>query len=246
MPTSFKALFAGWSMIVVVLSVAGYSFRWNYYYNFGLQSLVLAAPLESLPVYAIEIARNPKFVVDLLVLALLYLLPFHVALLLIERARRARDGRVRNATQVIVHALGLDNRLLVETVVAAIVILIAFRAGGEAGYRTYINNAAESTSVLPKVTAIARPGAKESPLPIDCDTRTFKGAEDLKTPPFIGDPDVVGSLAAGLACSTTSWSWRLLLRDEKFTYLFATVQDPAHRPHTVVLPTSADVTLVFR
>ena len=35
-PTPFKALLAGWSLIVVVLSVAGYSFRWNYYYNFGL------------------------------------------------------------------------------------------------------------------------------------------------------------------------------------------------------------------
>lgn len=62
-PAPFEALLSGWSLIVIVISVAGYSFRWNYYYNFGLQSLVLSAPLESLPVYAIEIVRippNPK------------------------------------------------------------------------------------------------------------------------------------------------------------------------------------------
>ena len=59
-PAPFKALFLGWSLIVIVISVSGYSFRWNYYYNFGLQGLVLSAPLESLPVYAIEIARNPR------------------------------------------------------------------------------------------------------------------------------------------------------------------------------------------
>ena len=46
-PAPFKALLSGWVLIVVVLSVAGYSFRWNYYYNFGLQSLVLSADRKS-------------------------------------------------------------------------------------------------------------------------------------------------------------------------------------------------------
>jgi hypothetical protein len=91
-----------------------------------------------------------------------------------------------------------------------------------------------------------RPGVTESPLPITCDTRTFKDADSSNKPPFLGELDVVNSMAAGQACSTVRWSWRLLVRDEKFTYLFATVQDSAHRPYTVVLPNSPNMTLFFR
>src|SRR3974377_1550872 len=118
-PAPFKALLAGWSLIVVVLSVAGYSFRWNYYYNFGLQSLVLSAPLESLPVYAIEIARNRTFLFDLLRLGLIYLLPYQLALLALRKARDVRNARVRTTTRALVQTLALDNPLLVDALLAA-------------------------------------------------------------------------------------------------------------------------------
>jgi hypothetical protein len=127
-PTPFKALLAGWSLIVVVLSVAGYSFRWNYYYNFGLQSLVLSAPLESLPVYAIEIARNRTFLIDLLGLALIYLLPYQLALLALRRACDVQNARVRTTTRALVHTLALDNPLMVDALLAALILLVAFRA----------------------------------------------------------------------------------------------------------------------
>lgn len=134
-PTPFKALLGGWVLIVVVLSVAGYSFRWNYYYNFGLHSLVLSAPLESLPVYAIEIARNSTFLVDFLRLGLIYLLPYQLALLALRKAQDARNARVRTTTRALVHTLALDNPLLVDALLAALILLVAFRAGGEAGSR---------------------------------------------------------------------------------------------------------------
>lgn len=244
-PAPFKALLSGWSLIVVVLSVAGYSFRWNYFYNFGLQSLVLSAPLESLPVYAIEIARNPWFLIDLLRLGLFYLLPYQLVLLGLRRACDAGNERIHSTTRSLVRILGLDKPLLVDALLALLILLVAFRAGGDAGYRAYLTNAAESTSRLPKVTAIARADSK---LPfIGCDTSTFKKNDPSVTRRFMGEPGVVDSLAAGKACTTAQWSWRLLLRDEKFVYLFATVQDPQkERPQTLVLPKSEDITLVFR
>lgn len=243
-PTPFKALLAGWSLILVIVSVAGYSFRWNYYYNFGLQSLVLSAPLESLPVYAIEIARNRTFLVELLRLGLIYLLPYQLALFVLRKARDSGNTRVRTMTRALAHALALDNPLLVDALLAALILLVSFRAGGEAGYRAYLTNVVESTSRLPKVTVIVRP---DSTLPIIvCDTRTFKERDSSKTPRFVGESSVVDSLAAGKACSSDQWSWRLLLRDEKFVYLFATVKDGKERPETLVLPNSDDLILVFR
>ncbi|ADW16776.1 hypothetical protein Despr_0600 [Desulfobulbus propionicus DSM 2032] len=243
-PAPFKALLSGWSLIVVVLSVAGYSFRWNYYYNFGLQSLVLSAPLESLPVYAIEIARNPRFFIDLLQLGLVYLLPCQLTLLALRRAADVENEKIRTATRFVVHALALDKPLLVDALLALLLLIVAFQAGGEAGYRAYLTNAAEGTSRLPKVTVISRIDSK---LPfIGCNTSTFKKSDPSMTPRFVGEPSVIDSLMAGKACTSEQWSWRLLLRDEKFVYLFATVKDPKERPETLVLPNSEDITLVFR
>ena len=243
-PAPFKALLAGWSLVVVVISVAGYSFRWNYYDNFGLQSLVLSAPLESLPVYAIEIARNPIFLVDLLQLGLIYLFPYHLALLVMRRACDVRNARVRKTTRTFMHALGLDNPLLVNALLAVLILMVAFKAGGEAGYRTYLKNVIEGTSRLPIVTAISLADVK---LPfIGCDTSTFKKSDPSVSLRFVGEQSVIDSLAAGKACSSDQWRWRLLLRDEKFVYLFATVKSSKERPETLVLPNGDDITLVLR
>lgn len=243
-PAPFKALLSGWSLIVIVISVAGYSFRWNYYYNFGLQSLVLSAPLESLPVYAIEIARNSRFFVDLLQLGLVYLLPYQLFLLALRSACDVQNERIRTTARFFVHSLGLNNPLLIDAMLALLILIVAFRAGGEAGYRAYLTNAAEGTSRLPKVTAIAR---SDSNLPfIGCDPSTFKKNDPSSTPRFIGESNVIDSLTAGKACTSDQWSWRLLLRDEKFVYVFATVKDPKERPETLILSNSEDVILVFR
>src|SRR5215831_10946089 len=102
----FKALIAAWSLMFVVLSVAGYSYRWNYYYNFGLQSLVFGAPLDSLPVYAIEIVRNPAAIVHLIALGLIYLLPFQLLLMALQTARGAQTKHIRPPVQFVTRVLG--------------------------------------------------------------------------------------------------------------------------------------------
>ena len=241
----FRALITAWSLVVVVLSVAGYSYRWNYYYNFGLQSLVFSTPLQSLPMYAIELVRNPAALLRLIVLAVIYLLPFHLIMLSLRTARAASWPGVQRAARYFMRALALDNELVVEGISAVLIVLVAFRAGGDAGLQAYYNNVVEQNSHLPKVTAITRADSADPAAPITCDTRTFKDPP-AKTPSFIGEPDAVNSLISGTACSTSAWSWRLLLRDDKFVYLFATVPDQAMRPQTVVLPNNENLILVFR
>jgi hypothetical protein len=243
--SSFKALVAGWSLIVVILSVAGYSYRWNYYYNFGLQSLVLNAPLESLPVYAIEIVRNPAFVTDVFKQFIFYLLPFHLFLLGLKVTRQ-KNNRLQPIAVTVISLFALDNRLLTDVLAAGIILFIAFQTGGDAGYRTYLENVVESTSPLSHVTVVAKNDPAKSPLLLACDTSTFKVSETTKILPFLGDPTVVQALHAGAACSTKNWSWRLLLRDEKFIYLFSTVKDSSQRPRTLVLPNQDELTLVFQ
>jgi len=241
--TPFKALLAGWSLIVVVFAVAGYSFRWNYYYNFGLHSLVLTAPLENLPVYAIEIARNPIFIFDLLWLGIIYLLPFQLALLALQKSCNSQNERISLVSSRLSRAFALDNPFFVDALRAALIILVAFQAGGEAGYRSYKTNVVENTSRLPKVTMVAQSNTNFPDLA--CDTRTFKNDETTKMIKFIGEAEVVSSLIAGKLCSTKRWSWRLLMRDEKFVYLFATVKDSRLRPETLVIPNANSLTLIF-
>jgi hypothetical protein len=242
----FKALLAGWSLVIAVLSVAGYSFRWTYYYNFGLPSLVLTAPLASLPVYAIEIIRNPDNLAHLVKLIVLYLLPLNLALLALKRARNFQHTTLRAGARFVIRLLALENPFVVESMTATLLLFIAFHVGGEAGYRAYLNNALESTSKLPRATLISMTGSPELPQSIACDTRALKDRGVTVTPPLIGDPMEAVRLGGGAACSNDNRSWRLLLRDDKFIYLFATVRTVGERPETLVLPNSDKTTLVLR
>jgi hypothetical protein len=241
----FKALIAGWSLAVAVLSVAGFSLRWNYYYNFGLHSLVLEAPLARLPVYAIEILRSRESIIDLLRLAVIWLLPFHLVLLAITQARLSSYMGLRAAAALGARVLGLDNPLLVDAVTAGIIIAIAFEAGGNAGYRDYKINVAQATSKLPRVTAVALTDEASARWPMACDTRPLKDRGPPSTLGFIGSPQTRDFMTAGAGCSSEARSWRLLLRDERFIYLFATVSDGQRRPETLVLPANENVALVL-
>lgn len=242
----FKALIAGWSLAVVVLAVAGFSLRWTYYYNFGLYSLVLDAPLERLPVYAIEILRSRESILDLVWLAIKWLLPFHLILMALLWARRSPVRGLRAASQVAIRFTGLDSPLVVDAIGAAIIIAIAFTAGGNAGYRTYNANVVEATSRLPRVTLIGLSDDAAAQLPMTCDKTPLKERAPAATPHFIGDSDIVNLMAASAGCSSEKQRWRLLLQDEKHIYLFATVPDPGRRPMTLVLSADEKLAIVLQ
>lgn len=241
--------------MVVVLATAGFSSRWNYYYDFGLQDLVFQTPLTTLPIYAIEVIRRPDNLVDLIGVAALLLVPFEllrVAGTLLADAFASRLAR-RPRTALIaatLRTLGARGGLTVDAIRAGLIVLVAFIVGGIAGTRDYRTNVVESTSRLPRVTAILpdQPGAKEATphLPFPCDTRPLADRPSTPDPPFVGDPGMVRYMRGGGACSSEGRSWRLLFRDDKFVYLFATIPDYTGRPDTVVLPNSDALTLVMR
>jgi hypothetical protein len=245
----FKALIATSSFFVLVLAVAGFSLRWNYYYNFGLQNIVTEAPLSSLAVSAVEIIRTPENIGTLLLLVIQFMVPFQLALWFLRRLSNSRNDLSRRIGEISTGVLGLDSALLVDLLRAGLVVFVAFRAGGIAGSRDYLVNAVEATSRLPRVTVIANTvdgEAKGNPLPIVCDTRPLMDRTGLTAPAFVGDPQAVMRLGAGSACSSDAQSWRLLYRDDKFAYLFRTVLQPGIRPEMLVLPSSDRLTLVLQ
>jgi hypothetical protein len=228
--TPFKALLAAWSLIVVVLAVAGFSSRWNYYYNFGLQNLVLQTPLTTLPIYAIEIVRNPQNIVSLLYYTLEFLLPFEILLVTIRWARRSRWRLFASVGAMATRLLGQDSPLVVDVIRAGIIVYIAFVVGGMAGWRDFLANVVEKTSPLPRVAVMLLSGqgdAKETVtrLPLICDTRPLSERSRPGEAAFFGDPAMIQTPSA-LACSSQSQTWRLLFRDDKFIYLFTTIPNP--------------------
>jgi hypothetical protein len=123
------------------------------------------------------------------------------------------------------------------------IVPVAFRAGGIAGSRDYLVNVVETTSRLPRVTAIANT-AEAVAFPIACDTRPLLDRTPRAAPAFVGDPQTV--LISAIACSSDTQSWRLLYRDDKFVYLFLTVTQFGRRPETLVIPNGDRLTLVLQ
>jgi hypothetical protein len=253
----FKALLAAWSLVVVVLTTAGFSSRWNYYYHFGLQNLVLEAPLTSLPAHAFEIIRCPEILWNLLNLfrlTVILLVPFEILRFVATMAvdairerwkdRSAWRGKSR-VGKIVTRLLTRHSGLVIDAIRAGIIVYIAFYVGESAANRRYWVNVVEGTSELPKITAIVHAGQSDAKgtavlLPFTCE-------KSSDSPHFIRDPEIVRLLSAGVGCSSTDRSWRLLFRDDKFVYLFATLpgKDCRH-PETLVLPSSNELILAMQ
>ena len=245
----FKALIAASSFFVLVLAVAGFSLRWNYYYNFGLQNIVIEAPLSSLAVSAVEIIRTPENIGTLLLLGLEFLVPYQILLGLLQWLSNSRHLVLKRSFEIAARFSGLDNALIPDIIRASLIVFVAFRAGGIAGSRDYLVNVVEATSRLPRVTAIANPAtdaAKTAPFPIACDTRPLLDRTPGAALAFVGDPQTVTQLKGGIACSSDTQTWRLLYRYDRFAYLFLTVTQLGRRPETLVIPNGDRLTLVLQ
>ena len=88
---AFGALIGAASIVVAVLFVAGFSYRWSYYYNFGLNHLLFGFSVDSVLASAIELIRKPANAAFTIGIVVASLVVVRVVLLIINAlARRVR------------------------------------------------------------------------------------------------------------------------------------------------------------
>lgn len=241
----FGALIAVSSLIAALLYVAGFSYRWAYFYNFGVQHIVFKLNFQSFLITAIELIRDPSHLLLSVPVIVISLILINTAIRLITVAANAPGRRKLNKTAATVNRLlGLENSLVVDTIRAVVILYVTYMLSSHVGYTAFqrhIVNSPENT--LPAVTAIIDKSKEEGEFALSC------GAEEQESLQLIGDLEKVRIIQdAFRTCNTKTRKWRLLYRDDKSIYLFAS--EPAElikgkRPLTIILPNTAKTYLVM-
>jgi hypothetical protein len=237
----FSALIAASSLLVAVLYLAGFSFRWSYYYNFGVQHLVFNLSFQSILTASMEMIRLPK---NLLATVLSLAGSLILVNLLIEGIQRAglsdRPGKLRSVVSMAARALGFENRLVTDSIRAVVIFYLVYMLSSQMGYMKFrkdVVNSKENT--LPVVTAVIQGDGKQ-------DVALACGKEWQPLTNVIGDAQLVRNIEEyHRTCTLDGTVWRLLYRDEKSIYLFASVPKTSGRPLTIVLPNTEKIVLVM-
>ncbi len=235
----FKALLASSSLIVALLYLAGFAFRWSYYYNFGVPHLAFNLNLQAILTVSMEMIKRP---LNLAVTGLFLGGSLVVVNLLTSAARRIarwqNPGKLLKPLAIAARIVGAENPLVTDCVRAFVVFYVVYMLSSQMGYmqfRKHIVNSKENT--LPVVTAIVQ---GDQDLALAC------GKEWKASTNFIGN----GKLAQEIQeyhrnCTSETTVWRLLYRDDKSIYLFASEAEAKGRPLTIVLPNTDKVILVM-
>ena len=109
----FAALIGVSSLLAALLYVAGFSYRWSYFYNFGVQHLVYKLGFQSFLITALELIRTPRNIV-LVLLAIV--IPVLVLNLLLAGVAKAADSNKRSLRRVAIPLgwIGLQSQLVVD------------------------------------------------------------------------------------------------------------------------------------
>jgi hypothetical protein len=245
-PAPFATLLAASSMVVAVLLVAGFSYRWAYYYNFGLKDLAIQVPVQAIAISALELIRTPAEAWRTLLIVGLPMVVLSVAIAALQRLGASPSQYARSRALA---AWSVSSPFLLDSVRAVVLLYAAYWAGSEAGVRKFLAHVVESpANSLPKVTIAQGGKAQDGSFPIACTPADWRGAAPARAavPPVIGSPAAVDAFSEGLACNAQgSRSWRLLFRDERFIYLFATGAAEA-RPATVILPNNDSFLVILQ
>ena len=240
-PAPFSALLASGSVVVAVLLVAGFSYRWAYYYNFGLQDLAIGAPVQSIAMSALELVRRPDDALATFLIVAVPMVVFGAAVgagraFLARRQSSSGSGLLRKGIAGL-----LETPLIIDVARATLLMYAAYWAGSSAGVHKFKEHAVESASnALPRVTLPIAANPPSPGAPFGCRPVDWQQPQT----PVQAQATVVGSagplvaLSEGLSCNVPGQrSWRLLHRDEHFIYVFATGLGVA-RPTTLVIPQS--------
>jgi hypothetical protein len=240
----FTALVGIASLLAALLYVAGFSYRWSYFYNFGVQHVVFKQSVQSFLVAALELFRGWRAASLLALWVGVPLLVLNGVLHLILRSQ-ASGRRSMVWIGAASRGLGLQSRVVVDSLRAAVIVYGTYHVASALGYETFREHARmRPDHPLPAVTAVmasGKDGEDLGPL-LRC------GAEEAPTA-FIGNGQRLREYCSFLrGCNRSEEvAWRLLYRDNDEIYLFATEApaSPDQRPLTIVLPNRGNVALMM-
>lgn len=232
----FSSLIAVSSLIAAILFVAGFAYRWAYYYNFGIQYIVYSLSFSSFLITAIELIRTPASLGRFLAWVVLPLLLLNGALALLLWGAR-RPSFLRPPCALIVGALGLESPLIIDAVRALVIVYTVYMCGSQIGYETFRRHLIDSpANPLPAVTIVGGEqaglacGAPEAPVKLIGDAGKFRDVQDRYR-----------------TCTGRGYTWRLIHKDDQAVYLFASGPAAAMRgrPLTLVVPAASGTTLIM-
>ena len=233
----FSSLIAISSLLTAALFVAGFSYKWSYYFNFGVPQIIYELNLQSFLMAAIEMIREPQsliYTVPLLVLAVISL----ELLLVVTRIAFMRLFQyVPRKVSAFFVSSRFDYVLAADCARGATLLFAIYALASSIGYSHFLTAIEDSRyNPVPLVTAVLSSSGEVSHL--GCG----KG--------FNENTAVIGGLKAyrdkmlgNITCNSQSTgSWRLLHRDSNFIYLYQSL-DPntfsGSKPLTIVLPSSS-------
>lgn len=240
----FGALLGISSFIAAILYVAGFSYRWSYYYNFGVQHLIFKLSFQSFLITAFELVRQPF---NLILVFFCILLPLILVNGLIKIVRQlsqtARRPSIRKGATLITRLFGLESSLVVDSIRAFLIIYTTFLVSSYIGYQAFVHHAVNSPhNPLPPVTLVfeGREGDRTSPLICGASGGPIQ---------VIGDARKIRELQeTNFTCSTGRLTWRLLYRDDDLVCLFASEPQEVmggRRPLTLVVPQDNKTVMVI-
>lgn len=241
----FGALIGASTLIAAILYVSGFSFKWSYYYNFGVQHLVFQQSIQAFLIASLELIRQPQslWLTFLFIICPLILLNIVIALLqrAYESSSQTSLGKVASH---VIRVVGLHSPLVVDAIRAVVIIYACFMVSSELGYNAFRENIVDSRSnPLPAVTLVFDQEQTNGEIALAC------GALEDTSLTVIGDPRKIRLIQESYrACNSEKLTWRLLYRDENAIYIFASQpQDMLldGRPLTMVIPNDGKIYLVM-
>jgi hypothetical protein len=185
-PAPFGTL-AGWTTIVgAILFLAGFAYKWSYYYNFGVQHLVFRQTVQQILVASIELIRLPQNLFFTIVFIGGPLLLLNLLIVGIPRLNAKLPTKWGDGLSGLGSSAGLNSPAFLDVLRAVVILYACFMVSAQIGYYAFQNDTVDADSnVLPHVTIV---WAKSDDTPrhvLGC------GVSDLNGIQLIGDDKLV-------------------------------------------------------
>jgi hypothetical protein len=236
----FASLMAVSSVIVALLYVFGYSFRWSYYYNFGVQHIVYKLGYQSFLITALELLRVPRHLLLVFEYGIIACVIYATFAYLIRTGVKICRKRYpdRPITFAVDHLMARSS-LISDAVVVVIMIYIAYAISQRIGYEAFLQDCRDKDNTLPKVTIALTDEKVAGKFPY------VSGSVSESNVMVMGDAKLLQLFKNyNLAINAQNSTWRLLFRDDGYTYIFRAQSEAIGRPYVVVLPNSSNLTLI--